>query len=222
MKVMKSIGFLSILIIAAVAAQDAIALPYSSYVDEDGKSWTGRKTDTRDGFNVKVEWTVYDIVAKPQEFAWAGLEFPEDRYVYVYRVTNLGGGDIGSFCMLDNPNTEMPDWSLRIDGTQAVGEGAMPDNPSVEQGKWVWSSGGLDTVGATSAYLIFGSIYAPKVGGFKVEAPSGDEPVPEVPEPGTVALLGIASAMFAAKRGKKRQARGRIEHAWLVGGINRG
>jgi hypothetical protein len=209
MKVTKSISFLSILIIAAVVAQDAMALPYSSYVDVNGKSWTGRKTDTRDGFNIKLEWTVYDIIAKPQEFAWAGVSLPGDHYAYVYKVTNLGGDDIESFCLLDNPgDAEMPDWSLRIDGTQAVGPGIMPENPSVEQGKWTWSSGSLDTLGATSAYLIFGSPYAPKVGSYKVEAPSGDFPNPgsETPEPGTLALLGIASAMFAAKRGKKCQA----------------
>jgi hypothetical protein len=211
MNVMKSISILSILIMAAVIAQDAMALPYSSYVDPNGKSWTGRKTETRDNFTVKLEWTVYDIVAKPAEFAWAGLEFPDDRYVYVYRVTNLSGGDIGSFCILDNPHdTDMINWSSRIDGTQAVqagGGGIMPDNPSLEQGKWVWSSGGVDTVGAISAYLVFGSQYAPKVGDYKVEVPSGDVPNPgEVPEPCTLALIGIASAMFAAKRGKKRQA----------------
>jgi hypothetical protein len=210
MKVMKAISFLSVLIVAAVVAQDAMALPYSTYVDENGKSWTGRKTDTRDGFNIKVEWTVYDIIAKPEEFSWAGIDFPEDRYVYVYRITNLGDDDIESFYLLENPQADqMIDWSSRIDETQAVkagGGGVMPDNPSVEQGKWVWSSGGLDTVGATSAYLIFGSLYAPKAGSFKVEAPSGEPPIPEVPEPGTIALLGIASSLLIAMRTKKRQS----------------
>ena len=95
----------------------------------------------------------------------------------------------------------------------ANGQGVMSDpNPSALQGEWEWMPGvGFITAGEYSAYLIFGSAYAPTAGSFTVKAPEESDPgVPngasEVPEPGILALFGIASAMFAAKRGKKRQA----------------
>jgi hypothetical protein len=208
MKVMKnSLMVLCVVIIVAVSTPNAGALPYSSYVDPSGKSWVGHKTDTVNGFDVKVEWSVYDITSHPEEFSWAGVSLAGDNYAYVYKVTNLGGDDIGSFCMLDNAgDTELTDWSSRINGTQAAGTGITPDTPSVKQGEWVWSSGDFSAAGAVSSYLIFGSVYAPKIGAYLVEAPSGEPPTPDVPEPCTLALFGIASTLFAAKRGRKRQA----------------
>jgi hypothetical protein len=48
------------------------------------------------------------------------------------------------------------------------------------------------------------SNYAPTNGNFTVAA-EGDTPVP-VSEPGTMVLFGVVSDLYAAKRGRKRQA----------------
>jgi len=228
MKVTKVIGVLSVLIIAVMLVQDAAALPSSSYVDGNGKSWQGYKTYTQDGYDAVLEWAVYNVAANP----WAGsVQFPAgDQYIYAYQLLNntSSSKDIGSFSVLDiggNPITQ-----TLIHETQAVadGQGVMPDpNPSAVQGEWKWTPGvGFITAGKYSAYLIFSSAYAPTVGSFTVKTPAeSDSGVPggtgatgatgttdttgavnQVPEPGILALLGIASAMFAAKRGKKRQA----------------
>jgi hypothetical protein len=136
------------------------------------------------------------------------VSFPaDDHYIYAYQLFSYASStkDIGSFTMLDidgNPITQ-----TLMHETQAVanGQGVMPDpNPSAVQGEWKWLPGiGFVTAGKYSAYLIFSSVYAPVKGSFTIKAPEeGDPGKPAVPEPGTLALLGIASAMFAAKRGK--------------------
>lgn len=213
------VAVLSIVMVIAVLVQDAVALPSSSYVDGDGKSWQGYKGYTQDGYDVELEWVVYDIAANP----WAGsVNFSAgDQYVYAYQLFSNTDSTtkIGSFSVLDiggNPITQ----TLMHD-TQAVanGQGIMPDpNPSALQGEWKWMPGiGFITAGQYSAYLIFGSASAPTAGSFTVKVPGESAPgIPgegggtgktsNIPEPGALALLGIASAMLAARRGKKRQA----------------
>ncbi len=205
MKVIKNrIIPLSVILLLAVITQNALAMPYSSYIDPYGETWTGQRTESQNGIDIKVEWTVYDLVNHSNEFAWAGINLTGDNYAYVYKITNLSGDEIGSFSMLDNPgDTDVIDWSSRINGTQAVEPGIMPDSPSELQGIWEWPSGNFASAGAASAYLIFGSVYAPKAGDYMIEAPSGDKPVPGTPEPASLALFGIAAAIASAKRGRK-------------------
>ena len=47
---MKNIKFILCVIFMGFLTQNALALPSSSYVDDNGKSWTGRKTDTLEWF----------------------------------------------------------------------------------------------------------------------------------------------------------------------------
>ncbi len=209
MRVMKTIGFLGVLSIVAVLAQDAAALPDSSYVDGDGKSWEGHKTYDE----VYVEWAVYTMAENP----WAAdVTFPAgNNYIYAYQIANLGEDPIESFYLLEVFGGSKIDWSSRAAGTQAVDDelhdkDVMPVLSYENEAEWHWSpidGTGFITTDGYSAFLIFSSPYTPIAGGFKVERSTETEPpVPEVPEPATLALLGIASAMFAAKRGKKRQA----------------
>jgi hypothetical protein len=213
MKVTKAIGVLSLLIIAAMLVQDAAALPASSYVDGNGKSWQGYKSYTQDGYDVVLEWAVYNIAANP----WAGsVDFSTgDQYVYAYQLfsNTTSTSNVGSFSVLDAGGNPIAQTLMHDTQAVANGQGVMSDpNPSALQGEWEWMPGvGFITAGEYSAYLIFGSAYAPTAGSFTVKAPEESDPgVPngasEVPEPGILALFGIASAMFAAKRGKKRQA----------------
>jgi hypothetical protein len=90
-------------------------------------------------------------------------------------------------------------------------QGIMPyPNPSdtSEQGIWRWEKtsdggNGYITAGTYSAYMIFSSPFAPIKGSFKVEEPQNKPPVPS-PEPGTIALLGVASSWLIANRRKKQ------------------
>jgi hypothetical protein len=198
MKAINTIGFLSVLAVATVLAQNASALPDSSMND-----WEGHRTVD----NVYVEWAVYGISENP----WTQVSFlSQDLYVYAYQIANLGETPVQSFCLLEDFGGDRVDWSSRANGTQAVvfQDGKMPDpNPSAAQGEWEWSTAGDGFISNNgySAILILGSPNAPKAGGFEVNADKGEPSIP-TPEPATLALLGIASAMFVAKRGKKRQA----------------
>lgn len=78
----------------------------------------------------------------------------------------------------------------------ANGQGVMLDpNPSDVQGEWKRMPG-------------ISSAYVSVKGSFTVTTPEeSDSGIPaEVLEPRILALVGVASAMFTAKRGKKRQA----------------
>ena len=206
---MKAIGFLSMFIMTAILVQDAAALPTTDvYTDANGTSWKGHKTYDE----VYVEWAVYD------ENPWGEeVTFPAgNNYIYAYQIGDLGEDPIESFYLLEAFGGPEIDWSSRASGTQAVDdelhdEDVMPVLPCENEAEWHWSptgGAGFITTDGYSAFLIFASPYAPIAGGFKVERSTDTEPpVPEVPEPGTIALLGVASSLFIARRTKKRQAR---------------
>jgi len=191
-------------------AQNAMALPDSSL--DDGK-WGGYKTYSNDdGLDVTVVFNVYD--KDSGEFTWGGgVDIPStDQYIYVYEVYNTSDTlSISSFSVLNSDGSSVLESLINSTCSQedSSGDGISPD-PSVSetQGVWVWSAGvGLLVAGDHSWYLIYSSAYAPTTGDFAVvAADESDISVPEVPEPATLALFGIASALYAAKRRKKRQA----------------
>ncbi len=206
MKVMKNIvAVLSVVIVVGVLVQNASALPSSSF---DGGKWGGYNTYSDGaGLNVKVVFNVY--TASSHDFTWEGqVDIPStDKYIYVYQVFNYSSSskNIESFNVLNSDESSISPSAIhqtcsQIDNT---GAGISPDPAvSATQGMWVWSDGVV--AGEYSWYLIFSSNYAPTNGDFTVsdESPA---PVP-TPEPCTMALFGIASALYAAKRGRKRQA----------------
>jgi hypothetical protein len=207
MKMMKILGFLSVLVIAILPAQYAAALPDSTYVDGDGKSWKNSKTYDE----AYVEWAVYTMAENP----WApDVTFPAgNNYIYAYQVGNLGADPIESFYLVEAFGGPKIDWTSRAAGTQAVDDPAhdgdvMPVLPCENEAEWHWSSidgTGFITTNGYSAFLIFSSPYAPISGGFGVErSTEGETPIPPTPEPSTIALLGVASGWFLANRRKKR------------------
>ncbi len=209
MKVMKIICFLTVLVVTAVPAHNALALPDSAFVDGDGKSWEGHKTYDE----VYVEWAVYDIADNPWE-----VEFPSgNNYIYAYQIANLGNDSIESFYLLDAFGGPEIDWSARASGTQAVDDGlheedVMPVLPCEDEAVWNWSptdGDGFIMANGYSAFLIFASPYAPVVGGFGVARSTDDDsdtavPDKDIPEPASIALFGIASSWLFANRRKKR------------------
>ena len=209
MGVFKKFCFVGLLVIAAVFAQDASALPYSTYGADYG--WAGYKTYSQNGLDLTLTFNVYDIIAHPSEIAWAaGVDFPAgDRYVYAYQLfsSSLSTKDVAYFGILDKSGN--PIAQVLMHATQGVGEGEMPDpspSPEDEQGIWKWSPGGYVSKDEHSAYLIFSSIYAPTRGRFEVKASDESEPPgPEVPEPATIALFCIASGLLVARRNIKRR-----------------
>jgi hypothetical protein len=208
MRAMRTFVFVSALIVVALMAQNVAAMPSGAYVDDYGKEWEGYKTYQEDGFDMVLQWAVYDIADNP----WAAeVEFPEgDNYIYAYQLFNKfsSSEDIGLFAILDISGNPLPQDIMHNTRSVADGDGAMSDpNPSDNEGEWEWSAGvGFVSVGRYSAFLVFSSPYGPTRGSFKVQAPEDEEGPgePEVPEPGTIALLGGGAGLILLKRRTKR------------------
>ena len=188
-------------------AQNALALPSSSL---DGGKWGGYDTySDGEGLSVEVVYNVYD--KSSGEFTWGGqVDMPStDKYIYVYQVFNSSSStkDIENFSVLNSNKSDVSSSVIHQTCSQidSTGDGVSPDPAvSATQGMWVWSDGVV--AGEHSWFLIFSSSFAPTRGDFTVTDTSNTPPVP-VPEPGTtMALFGGASALYAAKRGRKRQA----------------
>lgn len=197
------VAVLSIILVIVVLAQNALALPSSSL---DGGKWGGYDTYSDGaGLNVEVVFNVYD--KDSGEFTWGGqADMPgTDKYIYVYQLFNESSStkNIESFSLLNGNKSDVSSSLMHQTCSQidSTGSGISPD-PSVSgiPGAWIWSDGVV--AGKYSWYLIFSSNYAPTSGNFTVTDESS-APVP-IPEPGTMALFGIASALYAAKRDKKR------------------
>jgi hypothetical protein len=215
MKVMKNTNLiLCTVIVIGALAQNAMALPKSTYGGDNG--WQGYKNYNKDGVKMTLLFDVYDTVAYPTEFLWMGgtAKPSGDRYVYAYQIINNSGSkDISLFNLLDKSKDPVAQQFIHSTSSQWDGSelSVAPDpKVSTEQGIWQWSSeGGFLTAGKNSWYLIFSSNSEPVKGNFMVEAASDSSSVPvtsPIPEPCTLVLFGAASALFAAKRGRKRQA----------------
>jgi hypothetical protein len=219
MKMMKTIGFLSVLVIATVLAPDtAVALMYlpNSTYAELQNNWQGQREyteDTENGFlKILVEFTVYDTanLLKPGEQQLADALNLSGRYIYAYQIWNHPSEsteDVINFELLyAETHLNIPassfepfnDTSCSDDGSDGV---ASTPEESTNQGAWSFAYGDL-APGVHSWFLVFSSDYAPTRGDFQVTLQEGDFPVPE---PSTIALLGVASVFCLAKKRKKRQ-----------------
>ena len=216
---MKRISIIGLIVLAGVITQQAQAsLPLSTYGQANG--WQGYAVYKEQGFNVVVQYAVYDNLANPGEFSWDNTKVqmpPTDRYIYAYQIFNVGSDsdkDVGYFNILDihkNPIVQ----SL-MHGTNSVTDsasGIAPDpQVSAIQGAWTWSPDAYVTAGKHSWYLIYSSDKAPVMGSFEVKTiadVNGNIPNPggdgSVPEPTSVALFTIATGIFAAFRKVKTQ-----------------
>jgi hypothetical protein len=221
MKTMKNISLrLCVMFVMGMLTQNAMALPYSTY--GNANNWQGYKkyNDTDTGVKMTLIFNVYDTVANPTEFVWGGtngISKPsDDRYIYAYQIINDSTSqDISLFSLLDKAKNPLSQQIMHSSCAQSDGySSSIAPSPKVsaDQGIWTWSaSTGLLGAGKNSWYLIFSSNYAPTRGSFNVEAASESDPIVPgsenpIPEPCTLALFSIGSALFAARRGRKRQA----------------
>lgn len=224
MRVIKEICFFAVLALMIMPAACAVAalmprlLPTSSFALQEG-NWRGQKWYEEDGLNILVEFTVYD--SENLFMSWEA-ELVEalnlsGRYVYAYQVWNhtpsgTEPNEISVFQLLNMDEEEIPesaykgDTSCYDDGTTGV---ASTPEVSTKQGVWEFASGDL-VAGVHTQFLVFSSDFAPVAGTFDITTASeeGDFPVnpggEDVPEPGTIALLGVASGLLAAGRRNKR------------------
>lgn len=200
------IVFLAAALTYCQSAQALLYLPDSDYGTTYG--WQGSETYTENGYEVYVEFNVYDTETFNDEFTWTageGLYNEEDyQYIYAYQLFIGDGKDILSFGLIDllgDPvDPSLMDYTTGQDDEHG---GVAPSPPvSTVQGVWQFEAGTLIEVEGEkrSWFLIFRTDHAPVVGYFELTSPQ----FPVVPEPATVALLGIGIVVLLRRRKSAR------------------
>jgi hypothetical protein len=206
MRVIRNITCLALLLGLMIFPKNAsatlLALPNSSYFPE---LWQGTSYYDDDGFNLRIDFAVYDTLGGDELAAIEGFEAPGDgQYIYAYQIfqhNSEGYNEVAYFTLL-NLDGSAVDGSL-MQGTTALdddNDGIAP-NPliSENQGIWVWGGDiGYISTAQHSWFLVFSSDSAPVAGSYEVQT-SDDLPVP-IPEPMTVALLGFGALTLLRKR----------------------
>lgn len=220
MRAIKTIALLAVVLFATASAQKTYALLGSTYGEDSG--FQGFTSYTENGLDLFIQFTVYDAWDGLNEFSWAGaVEMPDtDQYIYAYQIFNnlaTSTEDIDYFSVLDIDGGAIAQSVIHKTTTQPdeTTLGISPDpNVSIVQGSWQWSQEQLLVAGKYSSWLIFSSPNPPTPGTFEVKAAEEQEnpfPVPNVPEPSMIALLGLGMALlFNKQTAGKHSSRRRI------------
>jgi hypothetical protein len=152
---------------------------------------------------VQVNFAVYDTLGGNEFEAVSG----DGQFTYVYQVFNDIEDDafsIDIFRVFDidpaaiSGNDQISSEDDLFGGIETAGEYF---SSSLTDGIWEFEEGTL-MQDDHSWFLIISSDYDWVAGDFSIYAPAPDDalPVPKVPEPATMILLGIGSAILAARR----------------------
>lgn len=222
MRVVRKIGILCLLAVATLFVQDAEAvltyLPESTYAGDTWRGYRYYDEEPEPGFYLRgrIDFAVYDTenLVLPKEIAWVGEletelgEMP-GQYIYAYQVFNDYGAsdmEVSYFAVYALDNDPIDVYEASIGSFADPGSGVEPTDGSLESNlKVIWEfDNGLIYKGDHSWFLVFCSDYSPVEGDYKIKAPEdkGTPPVPEVPEPMTIAMLGIGGAVILRRRRK--------------------
>jgi len=214
---MKESRLLSLLFVVTLFVQNAAAslVPYSSHYQ--GRSYFD---DPVSGVTGYVDFAVYDTLGPHgNEWTGAGFDAPGDgRYIYAYQIFNDAGSAIEFFTILgiDDPPIQhelnISESGMNVqdhmqdpwEDYPLITEGVAPtdwytnlgDPPT--QATWEFA-GGILVAGEYSWFLIFSSANDWVEGKYLMET-AGGFPITGNPEPCTLALLGLGSAILFAKR----------------------
>lgn len=210
---MREIRLLSLLLVATLFVQNAVAelLPYSSHYQ--GRSYIPTNDAGVTGF---VDFAVYDTLGPHgNEWTWAGFAAPgAGRYIYAYQIfCDADSNAIGSFTIMgiDDPPTPHNLIGINTMNTQnpwedypLITEGVSPTNSfpntNLDETRATWEFfGGILVADEYSWFLIFSSANDWVQGKYQMET-EGGFPITSNPEPCTLALLGLGSAILFAKR----------------------
>lgn len=209
---MKEIRLLSLLLVATLFIQNADAtvteiLPHSSYYE--GRSYYHVSTTTG-GLAGRIDFAVYDTGTYPDEFVGAGgFEAPgQGQYIYAYQIfpDDISTDPFYYFAVLgigDQAIDEEDGIGSQDDGQGGIEPDNAVFNPSVNPSIAFWEFDQDLLVGDEHSYfLVFTSDHSWVEGSYEIEPSEGPEPPVPNPEPTTIALLGLGSAMLLSKRRK--------------------
>jgi len=200
----KKIRLFSLLVAAALFAQDASAtlapILESSYYD-------GYVFYYEDGLFGRIDFAVYDtsVEENSHEYLDIGITKPGDgQYIYAYQIFNdysFSAESVAYFALLDiiGNSIEIDTIGSQEDPENGIEPGSAYLNEDDYKIVWEFNGGaGYIIAGEHSWFLIFSSDNDWVPGSYEIKGPD-DVPVP-VPEPATVALLGIGSMLILLKR----------------------
>ena len=201
MHCLKRIMLAGLFIVPVLFAQSAWAaigfLPDSSHYQ--GRSYSNSDPEDR----VRVDFAVYDTLGG-NEFAGAGFAAPGDgRFTYVYQVFNdLESSDsiyLFRIFEIDLSALEGADISSEDDLAGGIITDYQRFNLSSTNGIWEFEQG-LLIEGEHSWFLTLSSDNDYIAGNFSINDPDDEVPIPSIPEPATMILLGIGSLILMAKK----------------------
>ncbi len=209
------LSFLFVVMFAGNAFAVLYELPTSSF---QGGAWNGESTYTDNGFQVLLQYAVYDTLSGNEWVNDGGYEAPGDgRYIYAYQVFNANSDtqDIGYLKLFGAEGSALTGGEISGLGSQKD----PTDDQFPEQGKKpfsgefddtnkeiVWKflnfGGDFGVIGLAqqSYFLIYSSNNAPVMGNYKIEGPpsEGDTPI-QTPEPATIVLFGTGGLILIRK-----------------------
>lgn len=205
-----SLAIAAMMIPAAQAALELTELPDGYVANWAGKSSYFVNLGGGQILHGHVEFAVYDTQAGNVGIAAPGGH----KYLYAYQVFNTGAhatatlSHFGLTGIGSDAIASMND----IDTAQNPGNGidATQSYFNLSKTKAVFEfADGAFIVGENSFFLLFGSDSTPVVGGFEVVenpdddvvVPGGDDNVPVIPEPATLALL-LGGALISLRKRK--------------------
>jgi len=213
MRAITKIGSLGIFLASVLFANNADAtlqpMLESSYHD-------GFVFYDEDGLNGRIDFAVYDTLhpVYGDEYLDNGLEKPgTGRYIYAYQIFNdyLASEDpIAYFAIFGIDGVVIDKSTIDSIGSQEDPQkGVQPSDQYFDEddSRVVWEFNGGDgyiITGEHSWFLIFSSTQDWIEGSYEIKGPEEDQfPVP-VPEPATIALLGLGSTMIFTRKRRRR------------------
>jgi len=208
-------------VLASAPQVQATVMPVSTYATEQN-NWQGSKyyneTLANDGGTIscRVDYAVYDT-SGPKSMAEnifinsiASVMPDMSQYLYVYQVfNNLSDSEasIAYFAIFNLGHTQLDVASQDIGAKDDSVGGNEPSSSGPEDNgtRVVWNFAGalLLEDGDHSWFLVLSSENGPVKGGYEVKSSSSDEPVPNIPEPTTIALLSSGALIIAGRRKRK-------------------
>jgi len=220
-KVITKAGWLSSLILVTFFVQNVSAvptdylLPVSSYAEAEG-AWQGSTFFDEvwnDGWlRGRIDFAVYDTAnmqpGSGEKTLADNLDLP-GRFIYAYQVINdydASDESVAYFSVLGDGQTPLDLYEESIGSYDDGSSGRAPTNHLFEdQLSVVWEfTGGLLYKGDHSWFLVFSSNSGPAAGDYEVKgSESQPTPIPEIPEPATVILLGLGAAVVVSIRKRR-------------------
>ena len=200
---MRKIGYLAVLVVAIFCVQNASATLTSSYYD--GFTYYS----TTEGLYGRIDFAVYDD--RDEYKSVTGWDAPgTGDYVFAYQIFHNAANNqpLAYFALLGIGGAPVD--AIDSQDDQAGGIEPSDEYLNTSEGKGIWEfengqGSGILLAGDNSWFLVLSSETSWVRGQYEIKPAESWTPVPadpDVPEPGTLALLCVGAATLFVRRSK--------------------